>query len=60
MRKSRFTEQEIVGAVKQIEAGVPAKDWTRKCGASLKSLCSWLKRYAELAPCELESPGAVW
>ena len=23
MRKSRFTEQEIIGAVKQIEAGIP-------------------------------------
>ena len=27
MRKSRSTEQQLVGAVKQIEAGAPARSW---------------------------------
>ena len=53
MRKSRFTEQEIVGAVKQIEAGVPVKELARNCGVSLKTLYTWRKKYAGLAPSEL-------
>lgn len=36
MRKSRFTEQEIIGAVKQIEAGDPIKEFSRK----YTSICS--------------------
>ena len=54
MRKSRFTEAEIVGAVKQIEAGVPVKDLARKYGVSLKTLYTWRKKYAGLAPSELQ------
>ncbi len=53
MRKSRFTEQEIVGAVKQIEAGVPVKELARKYGVAEKTMYTWRKKYAGLAPSEL-------
>jgi len=53
MKKSRFTEAEIVGAVKQIEAGVPVKELARKYDVSLKTLYTWRKKYAGLAPSEL-------
>jgi len=38
MRKSRLTEAEIVGAVKQIEAGVPVKELARKYGVAEKKI----------------------
>lgn len=53
MRKSRFTEQEIIGAVKQIEAGVPVKELSRKYDTSEKTLYTWRRKYAGLAPSEL-------
>lgn len=53
MRKWRFTEQEIVGAVKQIEAGVPVKELARKYGVAEKTMYTWRKKYAGLAPSEL-------
>ena len=54
MRKSRFTEQEIIGAVKQIEAGILVKELSRKYGVSEKTLYTWRKKYAGLAPSELQ------
>ncbi len=54
MRKSRFTEQEIIGAVKQIEAGILVKELSRKYGVSEKTLYTWHKKYAGLAPSELQ------
>jgi putative transposase len=54
MRKSRFTEQEIIGAVKQIEVGIPDKELSRKYGVSEKTLYTWRKKYGGLAPSELQ------
>lgn len=41
MRKSRFTETEIIYAVKQAEAGVPVAEVARKYGVSLKTIYAW-------------------
>ena len=38
MRKSKLTEEQIVYAVKQIEAGVPVDELCRKCGAHKNTL----------------------
>ena len=34
MRKSRFTEVQIIGMIKEQEAGLPAAELCRKCGLS--------------------------
>jgi putative transposase len=53
MRKSKFAAEQLVYAVKQIEAGVPVAELARKYGVSEKTLYAWRKRYGGLAPSEL-------
>ena len=53
MRRSKFTGEQMVYAVKQIEAGVPVAELSRKYGVSEKTLYAWRKRYGGLAPSEL-------
>ena len=53
MKKSRFTETEIVYAVKQVEAGVPVREVARKYGVSEKTIYSWRNKYGGLSVSEL-------
>ena len=54
MRKSRFSETEIVYAVKQIEMGVPIKEVARKYGVCENTVYQWRKKYDGLSPSELK------
>ena len=53
MKKSRFSEQQIVYAIKQVEAGVPIPELCRKYGISQQTFYRWRKKYGGLAPSEL-------
>ena len=53
MKKSRFTETEIVYAVKQAEAGVPVREVARKYGVSEKTIYTWRNKYGGLSVSEL-------
>lgn len=53
MRKSRFTEEQIAYALRQVEGGVPAKEVCRKLGVSEQTFYLWKKRYAGLGVAEL-------
>ena len=53
MKKSRFTEQQIVYAIKQVEVGVPIAELCRKYGISQQTFYRWRKKYGGLAPSEL-------
>jgi len=54
MRKSKFTESEIVYAVKQAEAGVPVGELARKYGVNAKTVYAWRKKYGGLCASELQ------
>jgi len=54
MRASKFTENEILYAVKQLEAGISVKELARKYGVSDKTIYHWRKKYDGLSPSELK------
>ena len=45
MKKKRFTEQQIVGSIKEAEAGVPVKELCRKHGFSDAAFYKWRGRF---------------
>ena len=44
--KKRFTDDQIIGAVKKLEAGATAKEISREMGVTQQTLYHWKKRFA--------------
>jgi putative transposase len=54
MKKSRFTESQIVEILKEGEAGVPVAELVRKHGISTATYYAWKSKYAGVAVSELK------
>ena len=53
MRKSRYTDEQIAYAIRQVELGTPAAELCRKMGISEQTFYSWKKKYAGMGVAEL-------
>ena len=53
MKKSRYSEEQIIGFLKQADAGMPIKELCRKGGFSDATFYNWRKKYAGLMPSEM-------
>ena len=54
MKKSRFTEEQILYALRQAESGTPPADVCRQLGCSEAAFYIWKKRYGNLGLSEVK------
>ena len=48
MKKTRFSDEQMIGAVKQLEAGRTAAEIARELGVSDQTLYNWRSKYSGL------------
>ena len=53
MKRSKFSEEQIVYAIRQAESGTPIGDVCRQLGVSEATFYTWKKKYAHLGVSEL-------
>ena len=53
MKKSKFTEQQIAFALRQVETGVKVKEVIRQLGITEQTFYRWKRKYGGLGPSEL-------
>ena len=53
MKRSKFSEEQIAYALRQVEAGTPASDVCRQLGVSEATFYAWKQKYAHLGVSEL-------
>ncbi len=53
MKKGQFTEEQIVYALRQVEAGTAVADVCRKLGVSENTFYRWKRKFAGLGIAEL-------
>lgn len=54
MKKSQFTEEQIVFALKQAELGTSVPEVCRKLGISYVTFYTWRKKYGGVSPSGLK------
>jgi putative transposase len=55
MKKSKFTEAQIIYAIKQSETGIRVDEICRRLGISTATFFNWKKKYGELGVSELRT-----
>ena len=53
MKPKRYTEEQIIYALKQVEAGTKVAEITRTMGVSEQTFYTWKRKYAGLGVSEL-------
>jgi len=53
MKKSKFTEEQIAYALRQVESGTSVLDACRKLGITEQTFYRWKKKYAGMGVAEL-------
>jgi putative transposase len=53
MKKSKFSEEQIATALRQVDAGAPVSEVTRALGISEATYYVWRKRYGQMAVTEI-------
>ena len=48
MKRKRFTEEQIIGMLKEVDAGLPVKELVRKHGISEQTYYRWKAKYGGL------------
>jgi putative transposase len=45
MKKSRFTEEQIIGALQRLDGGLAAKEVARELGVNAQTLYRWRRKF---------------
>jgi len=53
MKRSKFSEEQVAYALRQVEAGTPVSDVCRQLGVSEATFYAWKKKYAHPGVSEL-------
>ena len=59
MKRSRYTEEQIIGILKEVEAGLKVGDACRKYGMSQWTYYSWRKKYQGMSVSEAKKLRAL-
>jgi putative transposase len=54
MKRTRFTETQIVAVLKEVDSGVPVKDVCRKHGISDATYYNWKSKYGGMEASDLK------
>jgi putative transposase len=52
-RKSKFSDAQIIGAIKEVEAGTAAKEVARKMGVSYETMNRWRAKFGGMSVSEV-------
>jgi putative transposase len=53
MKKSKYSEEQIAATLRQVDAGAPVAEVTRKLGVSEQTSYLWRKQYGQMAIAEI-------